>query len=318
MMQCILSDRLYVPEEYVHPEHLNDFVYQIEAMQGYDFGPFEAVTGSIRTFNKCIINGHMHYAFSRGNLEKLNQLFGDVPWVNRTCAPLMEYDLKFKGKLHTWEENQIGQQEAVDVWLKSKGGVIKAPPRFGKCTIGSTIIHSPDFGSIKIEDIFDAEHQNDSFRSRCMNLATKDGIKTTSCCYKQQVDITIKIKTERGYSIQATVNHPLYSYCHQTGMFEWKKMEDIKVDDEIALYSNTNVFTERSSSFIPTYVKYLNTKNKNKIKILRRVMKLNKKSQLNFISLLMSSNDFESDDKEFLELLQVMLLNCGYVSRIVS
>jgi len=132
-LECILADRLYVPEAYVTPEHLNAFVYEIEVHENvYDFGPFETVTGSIRTFGKVRMGGEPYYAFSRGNIAKLGRLFGDLPWVDKTSAPKMRANLQFKGQLHTWETKQIGQQEAVDAWLRQKGGVIKAPPRFGK------------------------------------------------------------------------------------------------------------------------------------------------------------------------------------------
>jgi superfamily II DNA or RNA helicase len=81
----------------------------------------------------------VYYAFSRGNLEKLGRLFGDLPWTDKTCAKPMTSDLQFKGALHTWESKQIGQQEAVLTWLRHKGGIIKAPPRFGK-TISSIFV----------------------------------------------------------------------------------------------------------------------------------------------------------------------------------
>lgn len=139
MQPCILADRLYVPEDYVTPENLNRFVYEIEERSGYDFGPFETVTGSIRTFSKVNISGNLHYAFARGDLVKLGEMFGDLPWVDKTSAPRMTSKLQFKGQLHTWESKKIGQQEAVTEWLRHKGGVIKAPPRFGK-TISSIYI----------------------------------------------------------------------------------------------------------------------------------------------------------------------------------
>jgi len=136
-MRCVLSDRLYVPEACVTPESLNEFVYHIEEQEGvYDFGPFETSTGSIRTFAKVRSGNDLYYAFSRGNIEKLGRLFGDIPWDDRTSVTPMQADLKFKGQLYTWETKQIGQQEAVDIWMKRKGGIIKAPPRFGK-TISS-------------------------------------------------------------------------------------------------------------------------------------------------------------------------------------
>lgn len=139
-IKCVLGDRFYVPEAYVTPEILNEFVYQIAEQEGgYDYGPFQMVTGSIRTFSKVQVKDEIYYAFSRGNIQKLGRLFGDLPWEDLTSEPSMESDLKFKGNLFTWETKQIGQQEAVDKWLQRKGGIIKAPPRFGK-TISSIYV----------------------------------------------------------------------------------------------------------------------------------------------------------------------------------
>lgn len=138
-LNCILADRLYVPEAYVTPEHLNEYVYDIETTCAYDFGPFQTVTGSIRTFSKVQIDGKLYYGFSRGDIEKLSRLFGDFNWINRTSAPRMTSPLKFKGQLHTWSSKKIGQQEAVDAWLKHRSGIIRAAPRFGK-TISSIFL----------------------------------------------------------------------------------------------------------------------------------------------------------------------------------
>ena len=130
--ECILADRLYVPEDCVSPDHLSEFVYTIEEHANYDFGPFATTTGSIRTFAKVQIQGKIYYAFSRGDIVKLGRLFGDLPWNDQTSKPVMKSDLQFRGQLYTWESKQIGQQEAVAEWLKFKQGIIKAPPRFGK------------------------------------------------------------------------------------------------------------------------------------------------------------------------------------------
>lgn len=137
MQKCILADRLYVPEEYVNQQILDNFVYSLgEEEDGYDFGPFAADVSTVRTFNKVRLNGVVYYGFARGNIPKIGELFGHLPWEDKTSAPPMKNNLVFKGKLHTWESKKIGQQEAVDAWLKRRNGIIKAPPRFGK-TISS-------------------------------------------------------------------------------------------------------------------------------------------------------------------------------------
>jgi hypothetical protein len=129
---CILSDRLYVPIEHVDLNILDEFVYIADEKDTYDYGAFETVVGSIKTFAKVRMHGELYYAFSRGNLAKIGRLFGHLPWVDQTVAPKLTSGLEFKGKLYNWNDNHIGQQEATDKWLQIKNGIINAPPRFGK------------------------------------------------------------------------------------------------------------------------------------------------------------------------------------------
>jgi len=133
MKSCILSDRLYVPEEYVKPKHLAEFCYSITQDDTFDYGPFETGVGSIRTFTKKrLADGQIYYGFARGNMQKIGRLFGDLPWSDQTTAPPLQYDIKFNGKLYTYENKKIGQQEAADQWLRCKNGILRANPRFGK------------------------------------------------------------------------------------------------------------------------------------------------------------------------------------------
>jgi len=136
---CILADRLYVPSQYVVENTLQEFTYYLNEEESYDFGPFQTSTTSVRTYNKVRLNNEVYYAFARGDLAKLGNIFGDIPWEDRTTAPQLTVDLQFKGNLFSWEEKKIGQIEAVTEWLRWKTGVIKAPPRFGK-TISSIYI----------------------------------------------------------------------------------------------------------------------------------------------------------------------------------
>lgn len=138
MQECILADRLYVPDEYVTQDMLDKFIYTVEDSD-YDFGPFATDISTVRTFNKVNIHGKLYYGFSRGNIPKLGELFGHLEWEDKTCAPPLKSNLQFKGQLHTWESKKIGQVEAVTKWLRHRGGVVKAPPRFGK-TISSIFI----------------------------------------------------------------------------------------------------------------------------------------------------------------------------------
>lgn len=314
-MECILADRLYVPESCVSPDDLSEFVYTVEEQSGYDFGPFSVTTGSIRTFAKANIGGQIYYAFSRGNIEKLGRLFGDLPWNDQTSKPAMAVDLQFKGQLHTWESKQIGQQEAVNEWLRSKQGVIRASPRFGKCCLGDTIIHTVEYGSIQIKELFASDHIDGDYVSRNIKLATKEGVYSTSFLYKKIVDRTLKITTKNGLSIEATPNHPLFIKDKHHN-FDWKKMEDIKLGDKLAIQINSQIFTNKQSSYLALFAKYVLKNRKFSEQIILRILKLRKIDQKMFLDYLIINDEINIDNKKVLSLLQIMLLNLGFNSRL--
>jgi len=137
---CILRERLFVPEEYVTQDQLDEFTYSFETDErDYDeFGKQQGVTKgymTVRNFKKIRAkDGTVYYGFARGNLEKLSNLFGDYPWEDRTAAPKMAAKLEVLPSLvlDTFATAGRGQQEVVDQWLKIQNGIIKAAPRFGK------------------------------------------------------------------------------------------------------------------------------------------------------------------------------------------
>jgi len=316
MRKCILADRLYVPEEYVTPEHLDLFVYQLGDMEGgYDYGPFEAVIGSIRTFSKIRLQGHIYYAFARGDLTKLGSLFGDLPWEDRTSAPAMQVDLQFKGQLHTWETKQIGQQEAVEAWLKYKSGVIKAPPRFGKCCDGNSIVHTTT-GSIPIQELFTLGHPDGELVSKVITLDTKDGVKQTSHLYKKTVDTTITITTKHGFVLEATPNHPLYTKKESSSVFDWVHMDELKIGDQVALKAGSMVFSSKKTKYHVLYARYIKEDRKFTKKVTLRMMKMSADTQRDFLREILEDNEIVLENAEVLRLLQIMLLNFGIVAEL--
>lgn len=137
---CVLLDRIYVPVEYVTDAMLDQFTYELKEERPEEENPFEVVKGIIKTYVKFRNkDGTEYYGFARGNVPKIKNLFGDLPWIDKTAAPPMQTKLEFVGKLRTWTEHEISQQETVDEWLKTRSGILRASPRFGK-TISSIYI----------------------------------------------------------------------------------------------------------------------------------------------------------------------------------
>lgn len=130
MKKCILRERLFVPATEVTEEHLLPFIHVFEDIDPNSAGEVRHV----KTFNKVTIKGVDYFGFSRGDIVKLGKMFGHLDWVDQTAAPLLTSNLQFKEgfALMNFAEHGRGQLEAVTDWMKRKGGIIRAAPRFGK------------------------------------------------------------------------------------------------------------------------------------------------------------------------------------------
>jgi len=81
MNPAILSNKLYVPEDYVTREHLDQFTYIIDKCGSPD--PEEWIR--IQTYSQV----GDYVAFCRGDIRKLQKIFGHIPWLDRrSIAPL--------------------------------------------------------------------------------------------------------------------------------------------------------------------------------------------------------------------------------------
>jgi superfamily II DNA or RNA helicase len=129
MQKAILSNRLYVPKEYVSSYMLKKFTYNLsEDDPDYKEGEEEPViVETYREFPK-------YYGFSRGNLGKIFEIFSDFDIDDQRSMPNMDNNLIWLPDKHlrTYEKDKSNQQEVVDEWQEYGYGQINAPCRFGK------------------------------------------------------------------------------------------------------------------------------------------------------------------------------------------
>ncbi|MDP8268320.1 MAG: LAGLIDADG family homing endonuclease [Candidatus Tenebribacter davisii] len=94
-------------------------------------------------------------------------------------------------------------------------------------------------------------------------LATSKGISdTTSHFWKEEVAKTIKIKTNKGYSIEGTKDHPIMIF-NNNFQFEMKKLKDIKQGDCAIIARSTNCFPLNLFKLPKIIVKGTNVKQAN-------------------------------------------------------
>ena len=141
---CVLRERLYVPEEYVSPEHLDAYTHYFpeEVTEEDEQGNLvkkrvlKKVQTVVRIRNPN--NGRWYYGFARGNLGRLKECFGFLPWDDRRSPAKMTSELRFLPDkfLETYEKDGRGQLELVtEILADFRSGILKAPPRFGKTVV---------------------------------------------------------------------------------------------------------------------------------------------------------------------------------------
>ena len=146
-----------------------------------------------------------------------------------------------------------GQQDAINAMLKHKRGVLKAPPRSGKCVEGSTIIYT-DKGPIRIDSLFkglslNAEGATELTPANPVKIQTSDGLKDVARLYTKVVDKTVKITTAYGKSVRGTKNHPI-RIARPGCDLEWVSLENVRVGDYVVTHSGNESWHGNSTRLL--------------------------------------------------------------------
>ncbi len=123
------------------------------------------------------------------------------------------------------------QKEAANAIIREKRGVIKAPPRSGKCIDGKSWVMTKD-GLHKISDLFHDYDlpENEFTQPLSIGVTTRVGRKNTSHLYSKIVDKTYSIRTQHGLILRGTPNHKVL-VAAPNFKFEWKRMDELTTED---------------------------------------------------------------------------------------
>jgi len=178
------------------------------------------------------INGFDYVTLPAGNLKRVTKYTGIdfSSYKDLRCEAKFDYPIKWTGKLRAGEEIDgiptANQQEIVDTWLREdkKYGFICAPPRTGKCLCGNTLVNTQD-GFLYLNEFI----KEDGVSPLVKKISSLDGEELTEFAYKSKAK-TIKIKTNRGYELQGTYEHPVLTLQRDL-TFAWKCLQDIQIGD---------------------------------------------------------------------------------------
>ena len=192
----------------------------------------QAFCGNLELFSVKRINGQDYCLLPNGNFPKLQKVTGIdfSTYADLRCRAKRVNKVVWTGQLRQGEVvNDIksaNQVEIVKQWLspENRYGFIEAPPRTGKCLSGDTLVNTED-GLIYLNEI--PLPEGDSPFEK--NITTLDGVEKTTYFHRRKAK-TIKLKTNKGVTIEGTYEHPLL-VLNKDLTFSWKCLQDINVGD---------------------------------------------------------------------------------------
>ncbi len=174
---CVLNNVLWVPSEYVEPEAEEEFTYRFEEVEYQPMVDLPTQCANCDLWGKkwrpgrvtCESKGYTlddvckHFThkklpvtkeivlrtyarredgwttFARGNMGKINRVFGHLGIDDQRVAPKLGFKLKCHRKLYP------EQQEVANVWLKKGYGIIQAPTGWGKTVVWAWLVAKMGF-----------------------------------------------------------------------------------------------------------------------------------------------------------------------------
>ena len=136
------------------------------------------------------------------------------------------------------------QLDAVAKAKQSDYGIIRIATGGGKCSHKDSL-HITNEGILDYTELLHGtgiEDQNlKTYRTKVATPLTNSGVDTTSSIYYDGLGESFHIKTSYGFELKATPDHKI-QVLSESGNMEWKRIEDIQVDDYSVISPGTNLF----------------------------------------------------------------------------
>lgn len=142
---AVLSNRLYVPEDKVSPEILEEWTYYIEYKdESYkdDNGKPILQQEHVEAYSYFSTPEGGYYGLHRGNLPKITHYFKDLEIIDKRSEPELGFDLavmESTKKHHRWVD-EGGQWQMINHWKKHLHGGLRADPGWGKTVFGIGLV----------------------------------------------------------------------------------------------------------------------------------------------------------------------------------
>ena len=170
---AVLKHRLFVPAYLVTEEMKEAFTDQIpDYLDPYDQYGEEVLDRTLYLPGWKYHKKLEQISFTRGDVNKINEVFKDFDIVDKTSDVMLKYDIKWKGVLVDGEYKPLyaEQKSAISEMLKHHHGILQAPPRFGKTTVMTRLITKYKRRTIFFSHQIDLIQQFEKEFRRCTNI----------------------------------------------------------------------------------------------------------------------------------------------------
>lgn len=136
--------------------------------------------------------------------------------------------IKFTGEARGYQE------EAVQSCINGEKGVLYAPPRSGKCLVGSSLVMTEQ-GLLPIKNLFVGKKlpsNKEYIEPSNIAISTVNGARSTNALYSKVVGQTVKIVDDEGYILRGTPNHRVLTVKPDLSI-SWTALEDLREGDVI-------------------------------------------------------------------------------------
>ncbi len=296
----VIKDRVYIPTKYWYALSKSDRDNIKGILSKIIINPFNcplALSGNMHTCKKFTSGGRAvcwkcisskreikiwfltgkYFIFEKGDIDLVNLItekyFPTLKIVNKSSFPKLRRDMLYNVDYSKLKEpRKSAQLKIIDKWIKIKTGQIVCPPRFGKCVKANTLIFT-DKGIVPIKDLF--PNNKDEFEGKKkVGICTRSGKLITSHLFKKKSSTTIRVRTNYGYEIEGTPEHPVQVVLPDLTL-DWLRLDQVTKNTIICINKNESVWSDTDFSItnyiLPGTINFINGRFHEDIKYPKRM-----------------------------------------------
>jgi len=253
-----VRDKIYVPIDCVDiskaDEHYVHYMFEDRICKSCDYYrdrpsamcnecELGGLNEVIQTWNKKKIRGSLYASFPMGDRENLPRKIGfrykDFKIVDIRTDVEFDFDVQMNIELRDYQE------EPVATLVEEGYGVLKSPPRTGKCVTEDMIVQG-NFGMLSAGELFSDMPKKTVQEVTDLRIRSREGMEDVSHKYHKQAK-TVRATTAHGYEVAGTYEHPVL-VLNERGEHEWVRLDELKEGQHLCVSLKPQEWPETNAS----------------------------------------------------------------------